>query len=78
MNIKYKAFPRLMRSDAIINIEKKVFMSYEDLEFKSLNLDLSHYHFSPVIGIKISTKELIFYRENIINILSKIGYPNKL
>lgn len=77
MNIKYKAFPRLMRSDVLLEIEKKVLISYKDLAFKSTNLDLSHYHFSPVIGDKISEKELYSLRENVIDILINIGFPNK-
>lgn len=71
------AYPRMLRSEALQKIKYLASNSIDQLSISSNEIDLSKYHYSPVIGKKIPEEKLNNIKVKILDIVSKINYPNK-
>ena len=71
------SYPRLLRSEAIKKIDIITKLSHDEINSHVETLDLNEYHYSAILGSKISKEKLLNFRVEMIEHLKDLGFPNK-
>lgn len=74
---KFNAYPRLTRSEALKKLNDFSSHTIEELSKRINDIKIENYHFSPIIGPKLTLKQIRSIRDQMIDIAKKINYPNK-
>lgn len=73
----YSAYPRVFRSELIHKLNFFRDSKIEELGQFCNDIDLNKYHYSPVIGKKVSELKIQNIRKEIIEIVTELNFPNK-
>ncbi len=71
------SYPRLLRSEAIKKIDIVTKLSHDEINSHVETLDLNEYHYSAILGSKISKEKLLNFRVEMIEHLKDLGFPDK-
>ena len=73
----YSAYPRVFRSELIHKLNFYRDSKIDDLGNYCDQIDLNKYHYSPVIGKKVSDLKIQTIRKEIFNIVTDLNFPYK-